>query len=143
MHADPVPVTVERALARFPDAVLSGVDASGGPVSLRCRPRHDAQRGVLRCRRAPGVDLQDGPASLLWHGHDDKLAHLRSLQVHGTLVTDGAEWVVTPHRVVPGLGMRGPLGDLRVFLAARRRAARYLAARGLPRPRVPWERLRS
>ena len=36
-----------------------------------------------------------------------------------------------------GVGMAGALGDARAFLAARRRAGRYLACRGLPRPVVP------
>jgi len=61
----------------------------------------------------------------------------------GRLLTDGAEWVLHPTGMITGLGMSGPVGDLRVFLAARRRAGRYLAVRGLPRPQVPWWRLRS
>gem|GEM_PF-5270519 len=38
--------------------------------------------------------------------------------------------------------MAGPVGDARSFLAARQRAGRYLARRGIPRPRVPWDLLR-
>lgn len=134
---------LERVVARFPNAVLSGVDDAGWPASVRCRPRYDRGWAALRCDRAPGVDIVEGPASLLWHAHDAKLGRLRSFLVQGVLVADGDEWVVTPTRVRPGPGMSGPLGDVVVFGAARRRAARYLAVRGLARPRVPWDRLRS
>jgi hypothetical protein len=93
---------LDGALARFPDAVLTGRIADGG-----------------------------------------LLARLRSFAVRGHLLTDGAEWRFRPTATIAGLGMSGPIGDLRVFLAARRRAGRYLAVRALPRPRVPWRRLRS
>jgi len=123
--------------------VLSGRDAAGGLASVRRRVRFDPATGTVRCEPAPGVDLVDGPASLLCHGHDLGLARLRSFAVRGRLLTDGAEWVLHPTGMITGLGMSGPVGDLRVFLAARRRAGRYLAVRGLPRPQVPWWRLRS
>lgn len=138
-----MPAELHRALARFPDAVLSGLDGAGRPVSVRCRPSADPARGVLRCARASGVDVVDGPASLLCHSHDEKLARLRSFLVRGSVATEGAEWVFTPGVLVEGLGMAGPLGDARAFVAARRRAGRWLAARRLPRPRVPWTRVRA
>lgn len=134
---------LERAVARFPDAVLSATDGEGWPVSVRCRPRYDRARGVLRGELAPGVDVVAGPASLLWHSHDAKLARLRSFLVRGDLVPEGLEWIMMPTRTVAGVGMSGPLGDARAFAAARRRAARHLAARGIARPEVPWNRLRS
>lgn len=130
-----------RALAAFPDAVLTGVDADGWPVSVRCRPRYDG--AALRCATTPGVTIADGPACVLCHDHDATLGRLRSFLVCGEVATDDAEWVLTSRRVVEGLGMSGPFGDARAFVAARRRAGRYLAARGLRRPRVPWERLRA
>ena len=66
MNAD-----LERVVARFPNAVLSGVDDAGWPASVRCRPRYDRGRAALRCDRAPGVEIVEGRASLLWHAHDD------------------------------------------------------------------------
>jgi hypothetical protein len=138
MRADP-----SRVLTLFPDAVLSGVDGAGWPVSVRCRPRYDRAEGVLHCDRAPGVDIVEGPASLLWHGHDAKLGRLRSFLVRGEVGTEVSAWVLTPTRTRAGPGMSGLFADARMFYAARRRAARYLAARGLARPEVPWKRLRS
>jgi hypothetical protein len=121
------------------------MDGDGWPACVRCRPRYDRVRAVLRCDRAPGVDIVEGPASLLWHSHDARLARLRSFLVRGDLVVNGAEWVLTPTptRTRAGPGMSGPLGDVAAFRAARRRAGRYLAARGLDRPLIPWDRLRS
>lgn len=131
---------VRGALARFPDAVLTGRDADGAPVSVRCRPVPDG--GRLRIPGAPGVDPVAGPASLLAHSHDENLWTLRSVVVRGELAVHGDTWVLTPSAVVPGTGLAGPLGDLRAFVAARRRAGRWLARRGLPRPRIPWEHFR-
>lgn len=131
-----------RELQRFPDAVLTGLDGAGSPVSVRRRLRPDADRRRLRCPRAVGVELIDGPASLLCHRHDEQLWRLRSFVVRGSLTRDGDEWTFTPTRLVAGPGMAGPLGDLRGFVTARRRAGRYLRRRGLPRPRVPWDRYR-
>ena len=48
----------------------------------------------------------------------------------------------TPTALVLGTGMSGQLGDLQAFLAARKRAGRYLSPRGLSRLVIPWERLR-
>lgn len=131
-----------RGLEQFPDAVLTGVDQTGHPLALRCRPRADHVHRVLRFPGAPGVDLRDGPACLLAHSHDEHLWTLRSFLVRGVVTTEGPDRVFTPCAVVPGNGMAGPVGDLRTFVAARRRAGRYLRRRRLPRPRVPWRQVR-
>lgn len=129
-----------RALARFPDVVLTGRDRTGAPVSVRARPAVDGDR--LRLPRAPGVEIADGPASILGHSHDERLWTLRSFVAPGALVARDGEWLFTPSGLVPGTGLSGPVGDLRAFVAARRRAGRWLAHRGLARPRIPWERFR-
>lgn len=131
---------LRSTLARFPDVVLSGLDGDGAPVSVRCRPTADGER--LRITRPPGVVAVDGPASLLAHSHDEQLWTLRSVVATGTLATEGPDWVFTPTGLVPGTGVGGPLADLRAFVAARRRAGRWLARRGVPRPRIPWAHFR-
>lgn len=131
-----------RHLGGFPDGVLTWVDGDGCPASVRCLPRADHDRRVLSLGRVPGATPSAGPASLLCHSHDDRLGRLRSFLVRGQLGPDGPDWVLTPGALVPGPGVAGPLADLRTFLAARRRAGRYLARRQLARPAVPWQRLR-
>jgi hypothetical protein len=132
-----------RELARFPDGVLTGRDTDGYPVSVRCRPRPDHVHRLLRCRRPCGIELVDGRASLLCHSHDERLWALRSFLIRGELSTGSGEWIFTPLVLVPGQGLAGPVGDLRSFVAARRRAGRYLGRRRLARPQVPWSRLRA
>ena len=132
-----------KAMAGFPDAVLTGVDAQGFPSSVRCRPQPDPAIRALHIDRAPGVALLDGPASLLCHSHDRNLWRLRSLLVRGQLTTTGTTWVFHPMALVPGTGLAGPVGDARSFIAARQRAGRDLARRGLTRPKVPWQLIRD
>lgn len=132
-----------QAMASFPDAVLTGVDAQGFPSSVRCRPRPDPALRAVHIDRAPGVVLCDGPASLLCHSHDRNLWRLRSLLIRGELTATGTDWIFHPVALVPGTGLAGPIGDVRSFLAARQRAGRYLARRRLPRPKVPWHLVRD
>ena len=134
---------VVTGVGAFPDAVLTGRDVDGCPFSVRWAPQVIAAEQVLRAPRAAGVELTDGPASLLGHSLDSGLGGLRSFLVRGTLRTLGDDWVFRPDTYVAGLGMSGPLADFRGFLDARRRASRYLQRRGLDRPRIPWPTIRQ
>jgi hypothetical protein len=129
-------------LARFDDAVLTARDDRGRPVAVRGRPRVEGDRVVWP--DAPGTGLVAGPAALLCHGHDEKLWNLRAFSARGRIDPGpgGDGWTFRADRVVDGTGMHGPLGDLAGFVAARRTAGRWLARRGLERPRVPWDVLR-
>jgi hypothetical protein len=134
-----LPSEVHAVLAGFVTCELATLARDGDAARLARRPPAAARA------RAGAADDHDrlGPASLLCHGHDLGLARLRSFAVRGRLLVDATDWIFHPTGMISGLGLSGPAGDLRVFLAARRRAGRYLAARGLPRPRVPWRRVRS
>ena len=131
------------AIEQFDDAVLSGLGRDGYPVSVRVKPRPDAADGVLWLANELPVVLVPGPASVLCHSHDRQLWHLRSVLVRGVLERSERGWVLRPTALVPGTGLSGALGDARTLLAARRRASRYLAHRGLQRPVVPWDDLRT
>jgi len=98
-------------LPRFASAVLTGLDSGGDPVSLRCRPTLD---------------------------HHAQLWKLQSFLLRGTLEPTGHGWVFRPRQLVPGMDTT-PLSNLRLLRNGRRTAKRYLAARGLPRPTIPWE----
>jgi hypothetical protein len=74
------------------------------------------------------------------HRHDDKLSKARFAVVKGEISRPGteADWFFVPSRVVNPA--RNPLGTIRDCRAA---AARYLGARSLPRPAIPWQQYRA
>lgn len=129
-------------LTGFPTAVLTGIDDDDQPASVRVTPTPDHTTGVLRGPLPPGLGLRPGPASLLCHHHDEHLWNLRSFLIRGHLDTTTDQWVLTPLTVTSGQGFGGPLGDARTFLAARRRATRYLHRRNLTSPPIPWDEIR-
>lgn len=129
-------------LGGFPTAVLTALDDHHQPASVRVTPTADHTTGVLRGPLPPGLSLCPGPASLLCHRHDDNLWKLRSVLVRGHLNTTTNQWVLSPHTLTLGQGFGGPLGDARTFLAARRRATRYLHHRTLTPPTIRWDEIR-
>jgi hypothetical protein len=130
---------VKKHLPDFESAVLTGVDAEGYPFSVRCQPETDDAAEVLRVRLPAETPLQDGPASLLCHRHDENLWKLKSFLVRGTLSQDEKGWKFEPLRFIPGAGIGGLPATVRFFTGSRRNAARYLKKRGLARPRIPWD----
>ena len=134
---------IRRYLSRYPSAVLSGLDATGYPCSIRCKPAvDDAGRG-LRIAMPRGIALEPGPASILCHSHNLFLWNLRSFLVRGVLEVSDGSYLFRPVRFVPGIGVGGLLGMIRYVWSKRRAANRYLQERGLPRPRIPWAQLRK
>jgi hypothetical protein len=128
---------IVKRLPRFASAVVSGLDRDGDPVSLRCRPTLDHHARVLRVAVPDGLGMVEGPAGLLCHYHDEQLWGLRSFLLKGTLEQTGHGWVFRPCQLVPGMDTT-PLSNLRLLRRSRRTAKRYLAARGLRRPTIPW-----
>jgi hypothetical protein len=60
-----------------------------------------------------------------------------SFLLKGTLERAGQGWVLRPRQLVPGMDTT-PLSNLRLLRKGRRTTKRYLAARGLGRPTIPW-----
>jgi hypothetical protein len=129
---------IVKRLPRFASAVLTGLDADGDPLSLRCRPTLDHHAQLLRVAVPDGLGIVPGPAGLLCHRHDEQLWGLESFLLRGTLQQTDHDWVFRPRQLVPGMDTR-PLSNLRLLRNGRRTAKRYLAARGLRRPRIPWD----
>jgi hypothetical protein len=132
---------IVRNLADFPTAVLTAVDDTGYPFSVRCTPEPDDSTQTLRFHLPEGTGIRVGPAGLLCHRHDEQLWNLKSFLVPGNLERDARGWMLRPRRFVPGAGIGGLLGLLRFVRAGRRRTRRYLEKRGLARPTVPWDRI--
>lgn len=130
-----------RELAGYPSAVFAARDAGGGIALTRAAPQ-PAEGGYLLAA-APDTGLAEGPASLLVHRHDDKLARASFALVRGRIsrpLTSGttADWFLTPDRVVRPAG-----NPLRTVRDCRTASARYLSARSLPRPAIPWDQYRA
>lgn len=130
---------VAREIEHFPTAVLTTLDAAGYPVSVRCAARFDAARETVDLVVPGGLDLAPGPASLLFHRHDEKLWNLRELVILGDLGREARGLTMRPTRLLQGQGRGGAIGQMRGVLRYRKTAARYLAQRGLARPAVDWD----
>jgi hypothetical protein len=126
-----------RELAGYPSCVFAARDADGG-IALSPTVAQPVDGGYA-VAAAPCSDLAEGPASVLVHRHDEKLAGLPFAVVRGRITRAGsADWLLVPDRVISPAGT--PLQTLRDCRAS---AARYLAARGLARPAVPWQQYRA
>ena len=128
-----------KELKHYRDAVLSFVDAQGRPTSTRLRPA-PLPDGRLSLPAVEG--LRAGTASLLGHSHDEQLWSLRSFVSVGAVAPDQDGWAFAPERYLPGASP-DPRALLRTIRAGRRTAARYLDARGLPRPVVDWDAFKA
>lgn len=132
-----------KGLAMFSSAVVTGVDANGYPFSFRCVPQIDEAEQVLRIHLPASVRIQPGRAGLMCHSHDEQMWNLKNFVVHGDLEFQADGWVFRPRRFIPGGGVGGPLSDMKMMLNASRSAKRYLAKRGLPRPTIPWDAIKT
>jgi hypothetical protein len=133
---------ITRRLGRYKSAVLTIVDERGYPLSARCRPAPDNTREALRIDLPEALGLRPGKACLLWHTHDEKLANQWSLLVRGELMRDDEGWYLRPQQVVPGIEQT-PWAFYRFVRDCRRKADAYLKARGLARPRIPWDEIEA
>ena len=130
---------IEKHLPLFESAVLNTSDGEGYPYSVRCRPEQDRPAGVLRIDLPGTMNVQAGPASLLFHSHDEKLWNQKIFLLRGKLEETGDGHVFRPEKFVPSIGTGGPLGAVRMVLGVRKATAGYLNKRKLVRPRIPWD----
>jgi hypothetical protein len=132
-----------RALPRFRSAVLTFRDAHGYPFSVRCHPLPDPGSESFTVHVPEGVPARAGPASVLWHAHDEQLWNQVSYTTRGVLERVGTGWRYRPAHYTPGLGIRGVPGLVQFVVGARRTTAAYLARRRLERPKVPWGQINA
>ena len=128
-----------RHLAEFSSAVLTGIDDSGYPYSVRCRAEPDSGKQVLLINLPSSLPLQSGPASLLCHRHDELIGNQKSFVVRGKLERAADGWRFQPTQFIPGLGIGFMMGLPRITINGRINAKQYLQKRGLPRPKVNWQ----
>jgi hypothetical protein len=134
---------LEGYLRSFRDAVLTGINAQGYPVSVRCHPQIDETEHVLRVRLPADIQILPGPAGLLCHSHDEKLWNLKSFALQGTLEHQEDISLFHVQRFLPGMNMAGAPGPLTTLMHARRTMKQILRKRGLPQPSIPWDQLKQ
>ena len=131
-------------LEDYPNGVLTGIDHEGYPLSVRCQPKADQPRQRFYVTLPDKFPIQAGAASLLFHAHDEQLNNLRSVTVQGKLEKQDGQWLFQSERIIPGLGRTQFFEVIEdTLLTPRRNAKRYLQKHNLPRPTIPWERLRK
>lgn len=132
---------IVKSIAEFRTSVLSAIDASGHPYSVRCELQPDQGARVLRLRGEPGGALQPGPASILCHSHNEQLWNLKGLGIRGRLERDAEGWLVRPTQFIPDRASGSPVRQIKGLLALRQTAASYLSRRGEATPEVPWSKI--
>lgn len=133
----------------YPTGVLTTVDVSGYPLSVRCAARLDHASHTVSFPDLPAIAATwRGKACLLFHRHNDRLEGLHQLVLKGelverdgALVLQGVDFVTANGRVdsdeLPHAGT--PVHMLRFFLLGRRKAREYLKKRGEPWPPIPYD----
>lgn len=140
-----------RCAAAYPSAVLTSVEDSGYPASVRCRPTFDAAQQQITFADLPPLAADwRGPACLLFHRHAPDLGDQHELLITGTLAPAGGTLALAPKAFLTGSGRQdtdrmavagSPLDLLRFLLLGRRQARAYLARRGAPWPPRPWDKM--
>jgi hypothetical protein len=127
-------------LSKFDEAVLTGVDAEGYPVSIRVNPRdYDAATGTLPASFPAALPAVEGPANVLAHSHDEKLWHLNMIQIKGRLASRDAGWVFES----TNFDAPSKLAFVEFLRANSAAAHKYLNKRGLKRPPVDWKAVKE
>lgn len=129
--------------SRFTNGVLNARDSTGYPVSVRTPITADHEQHVFHLRVPDEAEVMPGPASLLFHDHDQNIWNQHVVLVRGEVLETAQGWAFRPLRLAPGLGMEGPLSMFQMIRNARKTTNAYLAKRGLARPQIPWQRLRA
>lgn len=135
------PLPGAAQLGRAPSAVLAARNASGAPVLARTLPQPTPSGYLVEV--PADCPVEDGPAGLLVHRHDERLNHMYNAFVRGTLQQTGAGWILVPSRVIEPMGSGRAKDALRVLRRTKRSTDRYLARRGLTRPKVEWDSFRA
>lgn len=130
-----------KALAEFPDVVVTAIDDTGYPVSVRqSTAAYDPVIGEVPIVWPTGFAVPDGPAVLLCHAHDEMLWKIRQFQIRGRLEwrSDGCVFVSTDFRRPPRSQLVASWTLAREMC---RTGNRYLNRRGLPMPKVNFQAL--
>jgi len=129
-----------KRLSKFPEAVLTALDAHGYPLSVRVNTHdYDAATGELRVVLPEQLSAVEGPANLLCHCHDEKMWHLDNASVKGRLQRRDDNWAFVSEVFTP----RPRLQMVKFLRGIHIAGQKYLDKRGLARPAVNWDAVRD
>jgi hypothetical protein len=132
-----------RHLPDFSSAVLTGIDEAGYPFSVRCEPEPIVENKVIGVQIPEDEAIQAGPASLLFHKHDEQMWNIKSFLVRGNIKMENQGWMFHPERYTSGLGIGGLISMIQLVRTGRRTAKHYLKKRSLTCPEVRWDEIRA
>lgn len=133
---------LRQTLGYFPTVDLSWVGDDGYPVSVRISPEPIDGAEVVRFTPPIGLQMRDGPASLLGHSHNEETWNLKEFLVRGHLKQDESGWAFRPLTFIPGMGSGSLLEQIKFTFRLRLTANRYLERRNLSRPVIPWHNIK-
>jgi hypothetical protein len=122
-------------LAKYPEAVVTALDAQGYPYSIRASTSgYDAATGELAVVLPDEIAPNNSAANLLCHRHDESLWNLSVIHLKGVLDRRAGNWVFIT------TAFKRPPRFVLLDLAMRMRSAsrRYLAGRQIAVPEVNW-----
>ncbi|PZS02923.1 MAG: hypothetical protein DLM69_03460 [Candidatus Chloroheliales bacterium] len=135
----------------YASAVLTVVETSGYPGSVRCQVEFDDSRELITFTPVPAAAAGwSGKACLLFHRHDEHLGNQHEMMIKGELLAEGANLIFRPVAFLTGTGRQdsdrmpvaGSMLDIiRFMLLGRRKAREYIAKRGRPWPPRPWDKM--
>ena len=140
-----------KFISDYPTGVLSTVEASGYPASVRVAVEpHAAEQTITFPNLPPQASAWRGKAALLFHRHNPRLEGLHQLVIKGELVEQDGALTFKVNEFVTGTGSQttdemphagAPIQMLQFFLLGRRKARDYIAKRGAPWPPIPFREL--
>jgi hypothetical protein len=132
----------------YPSGILTVVEPSGYPVSVRCGARMDRVRQVFTFPDVPPLAASwRGKACLLFHAYDARMEGLRQMVIKGELDVEQGVLTLYVSEFVTANGRRDtdrmpharrPVHLAQFFLLGRRKASAYLRTRGQPWPPIPF-----
>jgi hypothetical protein len=142
----------ERLIAcarAYPTGVLTIVEPSGYPLSVRCVVQFDAGPQVIVITDPPpGARAYQGLASLLFHRHNEHLENQYEMMIKGEVAAEGDRLVFRPGDFLTGTGSPtsdrmphagNPVQLIQFMRLGRRKAKEYIAKRGQPWPPVDFK----
>ena len=136
-------------VAAYPSGILTWVEPSGYPISVRVAPQLDEAHEQVTFGALPPVAAGwRGKACILFHRHNERLEGLHQLVLKGELAEDSGRVVFRVNEFVTANGRPDtdemphagrPIHMFQFFLLGRRKAREYMTKRGSPWPPIPFD----